>query len=76
MTCYISEWTEGEFGWSEPFRLEVQLTLEKGVLMLCPLQFPSEPSFLNNKMSHSLHYDRTLEEKSIDTPMAKKAFPL
>lgn len=35
----------------------------KWALMLCPLQFPSEASFLNNKLSHSLHYNRTLEGK-------------
>lgn len=31
--------------------------------MLCPLQFPSEASFLNNKLSHSLDYNRTFEGK-------------
>lgn len=35
----------------------------KWALMLCPLQFPSEASFLNNKLSHSLHYNHTLEGK-------------
>lgn len=37
----------------------------KWALMLCPLQFPSEASFLNNKLSHSLHYNRTLEGKKV-----------
>lgn len=35
----------------------------KWVLVLCPLQFPSEASFLNNKLSHSLHYHRILKGK-------------